>query len=71
MAVEVRLKRWGNSMGVILPKEFIEKKRIKENEKIMIEVVKTADLSHIFGMIKKRKMSGQDAKNLAREGWGK
>ena len=71
MAVEVRLKRWGNSMGVILPKEFIQKKRIKENEKIMIEVVKTADLSHIFGMIKKRKMSGQDAKNLAREGWGK
>lgn len=71
MAVEVRVKKWGNSMGVILPKLFIEKENLQENDNILIEVVKEADLSDVFGMIKKRKLSGQEAKDLAREGWEK
>lgn len=69
MAIETKVKRWGNSMGVILPKRLIEKEHLKENDSILIEIVKEADLSDIFGMIKKRKMSGQEAKDLARKGW--
>jgi len=30
---------------------------------------KTADLTDVFAYIKKRKISGQEAKNMAREGW--
>jgi antitoxin component of MazEF toxin-antitoxin module len=69
MAVEVKLKKWGNSIGVILPKALIEEKKLRENDEILIEVVKEADLSDVFGSIKKRKMSGQEAKDLARAGW--
>lgn len=69
MAVEVKLKRWGNSMAVIVPSTLIEQKNMKENDTILIEVVKKADLSDVFGMIKKRKMSGQEFKNMVREGW--
>lgn len=69
MAVEVKLKRWGNSMAVIVPSTLVEQKNMKENDTILIEVVKKADLSDVFGMIKKRKMSGQEAKDMAREGW--
>ena len=69
MAVEVKLKRWGNSMAVIVPSSLIEQKNMKENDTLLIEVVKKADLSDIYGMIKKRKMSGQEFKDLAREGW--
>lgn len=68
MAIEVRVKRWGNSFGIILPKEEMDRQRVKENDKILIEVVKPADLSHIFGSLK-RKISGQQFKDLAREGW--
>ena len=42
---------------------------LKKNGKIIIEEVKSADLTNVFGMIKKRKIPGQEAKNLAREGW--
>ena len=56
-------------MGIILPKVLIEKEELNENDTILIEVVKEADLSDIFGMIKKRKISGQKAKDLARAGW--
>ena len=70
MAVEVKLKRWGNSMAVIVPNKIIEEKHLKENDSIIIEVVKKADLSDAFGSLKsKRKLSGQDFKDLAREGW--
>lgn len=69
MAIEVKLKKWGNSMAVIVPNTIIEKRKLKENDKILIELIREADLSGVFGMIKKRKMSGQEAKNLARRGW--
>ena len=70
MAVEVQLKRWGNSVGVILPKGFVEEQHLKLNEKFLVEVVKEADLSDVFGSLK-RKMSGQEFKDMVREGWGK
>ena len=69
MATEVTIKKWGNSMGVLLPKELVEKERLKENQKININIVKEVNLSDIFGMIKNRKMSGQKMKDLARQGW--
>ena len=68
MAVEVTIKKWGNSMGVILPIEMLEKKGLKENDKIQIEIVKEADLSHLFGTLKTG-MSGQKFKDMVRKGW--
>jgi len=71
MAVEVKIKKWGNSMGVILPKGLVDKEGLKENDRVVIEVVRKADLSKIFGTIKgsDRKMSGQEMKDMVRRGW--
>lgn len=71
MAVEVKLKRWGNSMAVIVPSEFVEKQELKEDDSFFIEIVRKADISEIFGSIKKRKMSGQEFKDTIRKGWSK
>ena len=68
MAIEVVVKKWGNSVGVILPKELVERESIKENEKVLLEVVKEANLGGIFGSLK-RKMPGQEFKDMVREGW--
>ena len=40
MAIEVTLRKWGNSLGVILPKELVQKKHLKSDDKIFLEVVK-------------------------------
>ena len=70
MAIQAKLKKWGNSFGVILPKALIEKRNLKEEDTITIEIVKEADISDIFGSLKsKRKLSGQEFKDLVREGW--
>lgn len=70
MAIETKIKRWGNSMGVILPKKILEQKHLKENDEILIEIVKEADLSDVFGTMKERKkLSGQEFKDMVKKGW--
>ena len=71
MAIEVKIRKWGNSFGVILPKDILDRKGLKEDDGIVIEIVKEVDLSHVFGSIKKRKLSGQEFKDLVKEGWEK
>ncbi len=64
-------RKWGNSLGITLPKELVEQQNIKEGDKLVLPVViKKADLSKIFGSIKTGE-SGQKFKDRAREGWGK
>jgi len=69
MAIEVNLKKWGNSFGIILPKELINKENLDENNPILIEIVRKADISDVFGSINKKKISGQKFKDLVRKGW--
>ncbi|MFH1440373.1 MAG: hypothetical protein ABIG89_07415 [Candidatus Woesearchaeota archaeon] len=68
MAVEVVVKKLGNSLGVILPKELVKEKQIEVNKKLFIEVVRKADLGKIFGSLD-RKINGQRFKDLMRSGW--
>ena len=68
MNIEVTVKKWGNSFGIVLPKEIVERENLKENKKIMINIIKKADLSDIFGSLKgKIRMSGQKMKDLSRK----
>ena len=71
MAMQAKLKRWGNSMAIIVPNKIIEEKKLKENDEIVVEVVRKADFSNTFGIIKKRKMSGQEFKDMVRRGWNR
>ena len=67
MAVQTTIKRWGNSMGIILPKNFVDEKNLNENDVVVVNVVKEVDLSRLFNSLK-RKISGQKFKDVVREG---
>lgn len=70
MGTEVEVKRWGSSLGIILPKGFAQKIGVNQGDKIAIDVVKVSDFSDIFGSLKRKKgISGQDLKDLVREEW--
>ena len=70
MAIQVAVKKWGNSMGVILPKKLVDEKQLKEDDIILIDVVQEADFSDDVGSLKDIKMSGQKFKDIVRGGWG-
>lgn len=71
MALQVTLKKWGNSKGVLLPKNFIEENNLKDDESFFIDVVREADFPEDFGVLKHVKMPGQRFKDLAKKGWEK
>ena len=60
--VTCKVKKWGNSMGIIIPKEMIEEKKIKEDEEVEVLIIKKDNtLRDSFGMLKgKLKKSGQE-----------
>jgi len=58
----------GNSLGIILPREFVKSKKLRKNEKILIEIVKETDLRPLFGILK-TKETGQHFKDMVRKGW--
>lgn len=37
--IEARVKKWGNSFGVILPKKVIDREKIKEGVKVNITIL--------------------------------
>lgn len=68
MTINAVVRKWGNSLGVVFPAEFVKENRLKPNDKVHITVVKEADLRNVFGSLK-AKMNGQEFKDFVREGW--
>jgi antitoxin component of MazEF toxin-antitoxin module len=62
-----KLKRWGNSFGVVVPKEIVEKEGLKEGEEVEISVRKASDIKHLFGRYPFKDLQLQ--KERMRKGW--
>jgi len=52
--VETEAKRWGNSLGVVIPKDVVENENIKESEKIKFLIIRDGRkvLKETFGLAK-------------------
>ncbi|MBW2974100.1 hypothetical protein KY366_00120 [Candidatus Woesearchaeota archaeon] len=68
MAIEVVLKKWGNSIGGVFPKDFVRKNKLSVDDTIFVEVVRKTNLTKLFGSLP-RKKSGQQFKDMVRKGW--
>ena len=44
--IEAKVKRWGNSFGVVIPIEVVEKEKIKENQTLKLILLK--DSKEVF-----------------------
>ena len=63
---ETRLKKWGNSMGVVIPKEKAEREKLREEQavRVIVSPVKSVKVKDIFGKLKEWKKS---TKKISRE----
>ncbi|MBM3309216.1 MAG: hypothetical protein FJY77_03090 [Candidatus Altiarchaeales archaeon] len=68
MAFEAVVRKWGNSFGIIFPKDVMKRSHINTNEKVLIDVVKEANFQKTFGTLK-AKTGAQEFKDLVRQGW--
>ncbi len=63
---DTKVRKWGNSWGVIIPKRELEKEGIKEKETLhLIAIKKNKRIKKTFGMLKGWK-SGQYIKDISR-----
>lgn len=67
MEIVARLRRWGNSFGIVIPRDIIVGKNLRENEEVIIKVERKNDLKEIFGTLKGWKINSQKAKDEIRE----
>ena len=68
--VEAKVRKWGRSFGVVIPKEKIKEERIKENETIKLLIgKKTNVLKETFGTFKFKKSTQEMMDDIDKEGW--
>ena len=64
---KARLKKWGNSLGVIIPKEVAERNGLRVGEEVEIQVTKVSDITELRGKYPIADL--QAAKEEMRKGW--
>jgi putative addiction module antidote len=69
MTITAKIRKIGNSLGLIIPKEEVSRKKLKEGDVVEIEVLRRTHMKEMFGSIKFRR-SAQELKDEARAGWG-
>ncbi|MDG7018502.1 MAG: AbrB/MazE/SpoVT family DNA-binding domain-containing protein [Nitrososphaerota archaeon] len=67
MQSNAKLKRWGNSYGVVVPKEVVEKEGLREGEVVEVIVRKAIDVKRLYGKYPFKDLQAQ--KEKMREGW--
>jgi len=68
--VEAKVRKWGKSLGVVIPKEQAMKERICENETITLMIGKKSNvLRETFGTLKFKKSTQEMLDESDREDW--
>ncbi|MEK6914922.1 MAG: AbrB/MazE/SpoVT family DNA-binding domain-containing protein [Nanoarchaeota archaeon] len=67
--LKTKLKRWGNSFGIVVPISFVEKEGVKEGEEVVILMKKEKKnvLRETFGTYKFNKSTKQMMKEMDKE----
>ena len=70
MKIKTLAKKWGNSIGIILPKSVVDLRKIQENDEIIIEIKTQSIRGDLFGKYPRTsKRTAQELKDEARKGW--
>ncbi len=63
-------RKWGSSLGIVIPKEIVEMEHLKPNEKICISIRKATLARQLWKLGPlERKEPTQRAKDELRAGW--
>ena len=71
MEIKATTRRWGNSIAIVIPREFVEKERIKEDQTIVLTISQERPKAgDVFGLARGRlREPTQKIKDEMRQGW--
>ena len=71
--IKTKLRRWGNSFGIVVPQRAVENSGVREGEEIMVFLRKRESdnvLKETFGILKKwKKSTDKIMKEIDRDLW--
>ena len=67
MNAKAKIKCWGNSRGIVLPKALVEEEGLKEGEEVEVTVRKVSDVCSLKGKYPFKDL--QHEKDEMRSGW--
>ena len=66
---KTRIREWGNSFGVVIPREVVIKEGFKVNDRVIISIDKKQNLEEFFGKGKGKIKDAQKEKDEAKKLW--
>ena len=71
MAIRTKtiIREWGNSFGIVIPKEVVIKEGLKANDRVSVSIDKKQTLEEFFGEGDGKIKDVQKEKNEARKLW--
>jgi len=70
MEFEAKARKWGSSIGVVVPKEIVEEVGIKPDETVFLDLRKPVKVNDLFGMFPRTSgKTAQQIKDELRKGW--
>lgn len=68
--LEAKIRKWGNSMGILLPRQAVKKEKFKDGETVKLFVAKkTNPIKETFGIYKHSKVNLKTLKEIDKEAW--
>jgi len=65
MITKTKTKKWGNSLGIVIPKEAVENMNLKLGEFVVVDIQKKENvLKELFGSAKFKKSSKEMIKEF-------
>ena len=68
MEIETETRKWGNSLGITIPKKVIEAEHLLENQRVIVEIKRVVDIRKLKGILNTPKTT-QQLKDEMRSGW--
>ncbi len=64
--ITVKTKKWGNSLGIRLPKKVVRQNKIKPEEEIIIQIGKSkvSKAKELFGILKPKESIQKSMKDI-------
>lgn len=69
VCAKARIREWGNSFGIVIPRELVLKGGFKVNDRVDICIERKQNLKEFFGRGKGKVKNIQEAKNEVRKSW--
>jgi len=68
-ATQARVRRWGSSLGVVLPRDLVRSEGLREGDAVTLHVKKAVTVREAFGALRQWRVDPQKVKDGIREGW--